>query len=145
MWFGQKEFAQKEKDDDQFADQYPLPREGLAKTKAHIQRVKALKAQAKATAKEDRILNNLRDEHKFGSIQIVREDNQKKENQLIKQGFGKVEEEEIKDIEIVKKEESEEYYFDEYSLEEEEEAETELVEEEKEADKKEEDAEAKPQ
>lgn len=77
-------------EDDEFADQFPLPRDNLAKTKAHIKRVKALKAEAKAIAKEERILNNLRDEHKFGSIQIVRENDEKKENELIKKGFGKI-------------------------------------------------------
>ena len=44
-WFGQTEFKQKSKDDeeegedDEFAKQFPLPRDGLSKTKAHEKRV----------------------------------------------------------------------------------------------------------
>ncbi|CAL6004399.1 FtsJ_cell division protein [Hexamita inflata] len=118
MWFGQSEFANKAKDeeDDEFAKQYPLPRDNLIKTKMHDKRVKALKMQARELEKEQRLLNNLKDEHKFGSIQIVREDDEKKEKDLIKQGFGKVTTDTVQDIVIVKntnnEEEVSQYYYE---------------------------------
>ena len=62
--------------------------------------------------KENRVLDNLREEHKFGSIQIVREDLEKKEHDLVKKGFGKVQEDEAREIEIVQKEDEDEYYFE---------------------------------
>lgn len=43
IWFGQQEFNQKTKDDDEFADQFLLPRENLRKTKDHEKRVKMLR------------------------------------------------------------------------------------------------------
>jgi len=71
----------------------------------------------------------MREEHKVGDIQIVREDDAKKENELIKQGFGKIEpEDETREIQIVKckanDEDSSEYYFEESSFDDEEQEET---------------------
>ena len=54
----------------------------------------------------------MREEHKFGSIQIVHEDLEKKEHDLVKKGFGKVQEDEAREIEIVQKEDEDEYYFE---------------------------------
>ena len=69
-WFGQHEFNTKEKDTegDEFADQFPLPRDALLKTKAHEKRVKMLKLQAKQLERENRVLEKLREEHRVGDI-----------------------------------------------------------------------------
>ena len=85
IWFGQQEFTQKTKDDDEFADQFLLPRENLRKTKDHEKRVKMLRQQAREQERENRALEKLREEHgdknrlNFGEIKLVHEDSDEKE------------------------------------------------------------------
>ncbi|KAH0571326.1 putative FtsJ cell division protein [Spironucleus salmonicida] len=136
-WFKQREFVQEAEksqnsedfntSDEEFANQFPLPRDLLSRTKAHEKRVKMIAKQAKELAKSSKQLDALKDEHRFGDVGITAT----KDFENMKKAYGITKETGLGEIEILKKgeaEEEEDVYEDE--IEDVLEAETEALDEE---------------